>query len=290
MQSRQELEKELQLNTDLSELLDVLKGIAISQYHSLEKDREERFARFTDAFESFFEMIDFASVEHPFSKAEGKLGIIMITSDEGFMGGLNTQVMNEGLSDPEANDAELIVVGGRGARFLRGLGRKFTAFPGIKGDERYEAALKLKDYIMEEGLAGRFGRLILVHPKPVSFMVQKIETLTILPCGELFEREEKTVEETEQVITESSLSSIIEYLVATWITETLFGVFEDSKLAEFLARTARLEESYQVLLKRGESVRHQYFRSVHEFIDKGMRETFAAQIMRKKARKIRAGN
>jgi len=291
MKSMQELQQELQVNLELTDLLEVLKAIAVSQFQALEKERTERFDRFSAAFEGFFEMIDFGTAAHPFSEAKGNLGIIMITSDEGFMGGLNRQVIELAMDYPGANDAELIVVGEKGADLLRETGHEFRAFPGIKGEERYEAALNMRDYIMKEGLSGRFGRLILVHPKPLSLMSQTVEILQILPCTELFEREREaaeTVTEKEYVIVESPLSSIIEYLVSTWITEKLFQVFEDSKLAEFLARTARLEESYQVLLKRSETARQQYFRSRHEFIDKGMRETFSAQIMRKKAKKLKA--
>ena len=113
-------------------------------------------------------------------------------------------------------------------------------------------------------------------------MKLKRKILNILPCSELFEKRKRVAEEAEDIIMESSLSDIIEYLVETWITAKLFEVFEDSKLAEFSARTLHLEESHQVLLKEGKMVRFQYFRSRHELIDKGMRETFSAQIIRKR--------
>lgn len=283
MPTAQKLKKDLELNIELTELLDVLKGIASSEFRILEK-RKERFAKFIDAFEGFFQMIDFSSVEHPFAKGKGNLGIIMITSDEGFMGGLNTRVINTALSCAGAEKGELIIVGVRGASYLKGLGRKFTGFPGVTSEERYEAALKLKDYIMKEGLAGKFGRLILVYPKPISFTVQKVETIKILPCGELFEKREKVAQVAEHIIMESSLSSMIEYLVGTWITQKLFGVFEDSKLAEFSAKTVHLEGSHQVLLQKSKQLRSQYFRSHHDLVDKGMRETFSAQIMRRRKR------
>ncbi|MFH1245730.1 MAG: FoF1 ATP synthase subunit gamma [Candidatus Omnitrophota bacterium] len=291
MQSARELKKELGLNAELTELLDVLKGIASSQFRALE-NKKERFATFLDAFEGFFQMIDFSPVEHPFAKdTSGKLGIIMVTSDEGFMGGLNTRVINTALNYTGVKGARLIVIGERGAGYLTGLGHNFVKFPGIAGEERYEAAVKIKDYIMKEGLAGQFSRLILVYPKPISFTVQKIEVIKILPCSELFERQktedrgqttEDRIQTTEEVIIESSLGSIIEFLLGAWITEKLFEVFEDSKLSEFSARVVHLEESHQSLLQRGRHIQFQYFRSHHDLVDKGMRETFAAQIIRKK--------
>lgn len=292
MLSAQKLKKELELNVELTELLDVLKGIASSQFRALEK-KKERFATFLNAFEGFFQMIEFRSIEHPFAKdTSGKLGIIMVTSDEGFMGGLNTRVINTALQFTGAKDAQLIVIGERGAGYLKGLGHNFVKFPGTSGEERYEAAVKLKDYIMKEGLAGKFSRLILVYPKPISFTVQKIEVVKILPCSELFEKqrtedrgqkiEDRKKLNPEEVIIESSLSSIIEFLLGAWITEKLFEVFEDSKLSEFSARTVHLEESHQVLLQRGRHIQFQYFRSHHDLVDRGMRETFSAQVIRRK--------
>jgi ATP synthase F1 gamma subunit len=282
MLSAQKLRKELDLNTELTELLDVLKGIASSQFRTLEK-KKERFAKFIGAFDGFFQMIDFSSFVHPFAQdTVGKLGIIMVTSDEGFMGGLNTRVINTALNYTGAPKAQLIVIGERGADSLRGLGYNFVKFPGIIGEERYEAALKLKDFIMKEGLAGKFSRLILVYPKPISFTIQKVEVLTILPCSELFSKRQDFAEGKAGVILESSLNSIVEYLLGAWITEKLFEVFEDSKLSEFSARTVHLEESHQVLLQRGKSIQFQYFRSHHDLVDRGMRETFSAQLIRKK--------
>ncbi len=281
MQSAQKLKKELELNTELTQLLDVLKGIAASQFRQLEK-KKERFAKFMDAFEGFFQMIDFSVVEHPFAKGGEKLGIIMITSDEGFMGGLNTKVINTALGYSGAENAELIIIGERGAGYLKGIGRSFTGFPGIASEGGYEAALNLKTFIMKEGLAGKFSRLLLFYPRPVSFTVQKIEALNILPCSELFAKREKVITQ-ENIIIESSLNNIIEYLVGAWITEKFFEVFEDSKLSEFSARTVHLEESHQVLLQRDRLIRFQYFRSHHEFVDRGMRETFSSQLLRKRS-------
>lgn len=277
MQSLQKLKKDLVLNRELTQLLDLLKGIAASRFRALEQEKE-RFARFMEAFEGFFQMIDFSLVEHPFAQDKtGKLAIIMITSDEGFMGGLNTRVINTALGCSDAQKAQLIIIGERGAGYLRGLGRDFIGFPGISSEERYEAAVKLKDFIMKEALAGKFSRLILIYPKSISFTIQRIEALTILPCSELFEERRELA--AENIIIESSLGGIIEYLLGAWITQKLLEVIEDSKLSEFSARTVHLEESHQVLLQRQKIIESRYFRSHHELVDKGMREIFSAQLI-----------
>ncbi len=287
MKTIQHLEEELTLNGDLTELMDVLKGIAVSEFWALSK-RMGRFERFMGAFEGFFDMIDFSSSDHVFAQEKGALGIIMITSNEGFMGGLNSRVINTALSYKGADQAELMVVGEQGAVFLESRGRKCVTFPGVAAGECYETAVNLKNYIMEEGRTGRFGRLLLFFPKPISFMVQKVDELKLLPCTKLFEKRSDDVKDPVKTIVESSVDNIIEHLVETWIVQKVFEALEDSKLAEFSARTVHLEESYQILLEQGKGIKYEYFRSRHELVDAGMRDIYSAQIVRKKARKARA--
>jgi ATP synthase F1 gamma subunit len=305
------LKNELEFNTDLVALLEVMKGIAASRFQALQK-RKERFRKFADSFQSFFELIDFSQAEHPFSRASTeRMGIVMVTSDEGFMGGLNTHVINSGLAERKS-EAELMILGERGAAYLKGMNEKFIPFPGVTEENKYELALKLKDYIMEQSKAHKIGKVVLSYPVPVSFTFQKIEVVKLLPCAELFEKQgtgdggqksedrgqrtedrgQKTEDRAlnpepgilnpEKVIIESSMDAIIEHLVGEWITQKLYEVFEDSKLSEFAARTINLEQSHQNLSQSREALRYKYFSAKHSFVDKGMRETFASQLLRKR--------
>lgn len=284
MKTVKQLKEELEMNGNLTELMDVLKGIAASEFWVLSKGKK-RFEEFINAFEGFFRFIDFIDVKHPFVKGEGNLGIIMVTSDEGFMGGLNSRVIGAALAHAGAKDAELMIIGEQGAGYLSGQGRDFTGFPGIASGECYETAVSFKNHIMKEGLAGKFGRLTLFYPKPLSFMVQTVEQIDLLPCNKIFEQKTEKIREWRNVIVESPIDQIIEYLVETWIVQKLFEVFEDSKLAEFSARTLHLEESYQTLIEQSKGLKHQYFRGKHDMVDAEMRDMFSAQIVRKKGRK-----
>lgn len=304
MESVQKLKEKLQLNNGLADLMDVLRGVAISEFWALAK-KQGRFTRFMNAFNGFFDLIDFSSVRHPYAEEKGRLAILMVTSNEGFMGGLNMRVINKALDHPEADKAELIIVGEQGAGYLKSLQRRAVTFPGIAGDETFEMSVQLRDYIVKAGRAGGFGRLTVYYPKPVSFMVQKVEEFKMLPCTELFQKRTKApppdnkqaqkssfsaflAGDTEELIIESPLHDMIEYLAEIWMVQKLYEIFEDSRLAELSARTVHLEESYQLLVQRGRGIRHQYFRSYHEFVDKGMRDIFAAQIVRRKSKRKQA--
>lgn len=285
MQSIQKIKEEMHLNVYMTELMETLKGIAVSEYWALLK-KQGRFKRFTDAFNGFFDVLDFSSVDHPFARNTGRLAILMVTSNEGFMGGLNSRVIETALANPESKDAVFIMVGEQGAAHLEALKRPFKGFEGIVTEESYAASVKLRNYIVAQVKAGAFGRLVVYYPKSVSFMVQKVEELRVLPCMELFKKKEKAAaEESGGLIIESSLHDMIQYLAETWIVEKFYEIFEESKLAEFSARTVHLEESFQLLQGRGKRMRFQYLRGWHELIDKGTRDIFSAQIIRRKMKR-----
>jgi len=291
-----ELRKELQFNGELTELIETLKNIAAAQYHMMEKEKQ-RFEEFMNAFSGFFRIVDLVKVDNPLvHEASEVLGIIIVTSDSGFMGGLNQGVIRAALRCQGArgnSKTRLIVIGEKGATTFSDAHRKFKSFPGIDQERLYEHALEIRDYVVGEVLTGNIGRLMVVYPRPLSFTAQTIEVISLLPCAALFDREAESevsrrtfgqefLAEARDVIVESSFSDMVEYLSGVWVASKLYEIFEDSKLAEFSARAMHLEESLQKLEKTQKKLRHQCFKAAHEKIDKGMRESFAADKKRRR--------
>ncbi len=275
------IKEDLESNQELTGLIDILREISAVQFRKA-KDRKERFKTFLDSFESFFKIINLSKSPHPFATAgPDRTGIIMVTSDHGFMGRLNAQVINTALDYRKNDPAELIILGRRGASFLNGLGEEFTFFPGIDEGNIYQLVIRLRDYIIRQRLSGKIGRAILIYPEPVSFVYQKIKLIKILPCAELFDRKPELDFQEERIIVESSLDKIVEYLITTWIAHKFYEVLEDSKLSEFAARTLNLENSHQQLLKRNRLLHHQYAYSFHRLIDRNMRDIFGSTFLRK---------
>lgn len=292
-----QLRKELRFNAEFLQLIQTLKNIAASQYHTLEREKE-RFSEFMDEFSGFFRVVDMVDVDAPLVRSAADIvGIVMVTSDAGFMGGLNAGVIEGGFDvqgDLPNDKVRLIVIGDKGANKLEEAGREFTAFRGIVPETRLEQAMEIRDYLVKEVAEGRIGKVVLIHPRPISFTQQTIDTLQILPCGDLFNRESRSeiadhfrkkglVADARKVVVESSYRDMVDYLAGMWVASKLFEVFEDSKLAEFAARAMHLEDSAQKLEKDHKKVKHQCFRAAHELVDKSMRESFSS---RKKKRKV----
>jgi ATP synthase F1 gamma subunit len=273
------IKKDLEFNTGLSSLIEVLKTIAVSQYRALEK-KIKSYERLIAGIESFFNFIDIKSIDHPLVNPKEKRQIVIaVTSDSGLMGGLNMQVVNYALAELEQISGKLVVIGERGKVYAREMGVPFVAFSGIKEEERYAQAMQLRDYIIRRVSEESIGYLKVVYPRPVSFTVQRVETVSFLPfapsTGEGAFKEGVSPE----IILESDLGDLLAYLLYLWMGQKLFEIFGLSRLAEFAARFVHLEESAEKLKDMDKKLRLQYFRVRHELIDRNMRELFSARLL-----------
>ena len=270
------LKKELEFNKELTNVVDVLKGIAAARFHVLQKQLV-LFQHFFKTVERFLTLMDETQVAHPFVQPRNNVtGVIMVTSDAGFLGGLNSQVIAKGLQ-ASASRGLLTIIGERGANYLRDLHLQYAAFPGIEDAARLKRALAIKDHVLRQVRQGSCGKLVVVYPRPVSMTQQQITVETLLPCTAWAPR--GNVATPRDTLWESRPADVIEYLVDQWIGHRLAEIFALSRLSELAARVTHLEGSYQELQTRGKKLRLQYFRARHEIIDRGIREIFAAQIL-----------
>lgn len=280
MKTLSTLKKDLEFNRGLSSLIEALKNIAVAQYRILEQ-RLKFYERLPQAIEGFFDLIDINRVDHPFvTPGQKPLGVVAVTSDTGLLGGLNMQIINRALNELTKAPGTLMVIGERGKSYLKETKVPFVAFSGVRDEERFEQAMQLKDYLVQAVLKGSFGHLKVVYARPISFTVQHVEVAAFLPYVPQAPGEQGVRPEfLPQVIVESELADMVEYLVSVWIGQRLYEIFGLSRLAEFAARFVHLEESHQKLKEMDGKIRMEYFRVRHELIDRNMRELFAARIM-----------
>jgi F0F1-type ATP synthase gamma subunit len=277
MASLTQLKQEMQFNTQLHGLLEALKSIAAQQFQSLE--------RTTRSHEGFFEAIqtiggtfDVEHLTHPFTRRDGPIGVILITSDTGLLGGLNQQVVLTAIKEYRRQPGELMVIGERGVGYVREAGLPCRVFPSAPESGRRALANQVRDYALDQVLGGRLGGLSIVYPRALSFTLQRVELVRALPCTEWFQPgSARGVRSGNPVLLESSLTGLLEYLVWFWLGQRLYEVLGLSRLAELAARSVHLEGSCQELQRRGQRLRLRYFRQRHEIIDRSMRELFAAK-------------
>jgi len=272
-----QIKKDMEFNQNLSSLIEVLKEIAIAQYHTMEK-KLKSYDKLFSILESFFEIIpaELDEMQHPLLNLGNRpLGVIAVTSDTGLLGALNMQVMNLALREVETNKAKLIIIGEKGKIYAQESNTAFASFPGVQDENRFAQAIQLRDYIVGEELARRLGPLKIIYPYAASIMNQRIQTVQLLPFSK--PKKAQSYFSSEMVI-ESPIESIVGYLVYLFLGQTFYDIFGDSRLAEMAARFIHLEESGHKLEDLEKGLRLQYFRQKHELIDRNMRELFAARL------------
>ncbi|MFC1666917.1 F0F1 ATP synthase subunit gamma [Candidatus Omnitrophota bacterium] len=276
MKTLSSIKKDMEFNKGLSTLVETLKAIAVSQYRALER-KIKTFKDFTVNIESFFNFISVKQTKHPFLNPKNEIqAVVAITSDSGFLGGLNMQVIGAAVKELEKMPGKLIIVGERGKTYVRGTNISTVSFPGINDEERYGQAMQLRDYIIKEALRGSFGYVKVVYPRSISFTVQRVETVSFLPYSPP-NIKRVSQEEMSDIILESRPEDMAQYLVYLWIGQKIYEIFGLSRLAEFAARYIHLEESAQKLKDIDKKVRLEYFRVRHELVDRTMRELFAGR-------------
>ncbi|MCK4993807.1 MAG: F0F1 ATP synthase subunit gamma [Candidatus Omnitrophica bacterium] len=274
-----QLKNDMGFYKSLGSLIEVLKLIAAAQYQALER-KIKGYTTYLDSIGDIFAGLDLQNINHPFLKKNEKpKAIVAITTDAGLLGGLNSLVMNKALEQFRGEDSKLIIVGKRGRLYVEKNKMGYADFPGINNEQRLEQALKLRDYIVSNVLKGNIGELVVVFPRALSFAVQRIEVLNLLPF--IPEERQRTGPRMDisEVILESSLGDISEYLVYLWLGQKLFEIFGLAQVAEQSARFMHLENCTQRIQDENKKLKFQYFRTRHEIIDQNMRELFSARLI-----------
>lgn len=274
------IKKDRDFYKNLAILLKVLKGVAVAQFHVLER-KIKSFDKFHQAVEGFLDEIDTDNFPNPFVTARTNImGVVAVTSDSGLLGGLNTQIMNLAFKELAGGKGELIIIGEKGAAYAREEHVAFTGFPGIKDDERFNLAFNLRNYIFKRVAAGKMGKVKIIYPVALSLIAQRSEIVSILPyaAGAAKENAPEKINLTNFIL-ESKLGDIVEYLVFLWMGNKFYDIFGQSRLAELGARFMHLEESGHRIEEVDKNLKLQYFRTRHELTDRSMREIFAARMI-----------
>lgn len=285
-----ELKEDLMVSQSLGDIIDVLKTAALIQFHIFQT-RQKPDENFIKEIEACFNLLFKKNITHPYLFERKMLpsAIVVVTSDEGFLGELNILLINVALDRRNDKEDELIVLGERGARYLEDMNERFTFFPGISDEVSYKEVVKIKDYLLTN-YRKKIGRIIIVYPEFISLMVRRVEAFqflpylpqtTTLPTLKLSKAFDYLIEE---FLIEPSLRMVLEVLIELWSGFKLLEIFWSSKQSEFGARIMHLEASTQELADLNKNLSLEYFRQVHALRDKVIREITASKLLLERKR------
>ncbi|MBI5779561.1 MAG: F0F1 ATP synthase subunit gamma [Planctomycetes bacterium] len=295
MKTISELKKDLVFNREMNELMDILKKTAIFEFQALFNRRKAQtvLGKYVAALEDLLRIFP-PGAEHPFlTNPLDKIILVPVTSDMGFVGGLNTEVVETGLREIRKKDeVHLLVLGEKGYLQLEEKGYKFEFLPGIGTEMNFGLAEKVRDYIYASCWKYKIGRVIISYPRFISFARQEIAVDTLIPCGYLFKTDETDAsslapERVNKVnaprsrtkfLFEPSPQKVLDYLLKTYLAYKIYDIFWQAKLSEFAARSMHLDGSMQELIEMKKGIQQQYFRSKHEITDRTIRDIFGGRM------------
>jgi ATP synthase F1 gamma subunit len=269
---------------DLVELVQVLKDIADMKFHDLFAKRGG-FQRFGESFAEFFRLLDTVDVLHPLvSNNNPNVCIVLVTTEEGFIGDLNNKVVVRALEERDKYpNAKFVTVGRKGVMKLEMMGFKNEkTFEEIGEKGMYRIAVELKDYLVEQVMNNNFGKVMVVYPWPKDLQTVRARVVKLLPADFIFQKQEQTVESFSQVIQESDPLDIIGYLAGLWTSSKIYEVMLDTSIAAVAAQSQQLDTSLMNVKKEAGNVKLKWRKARKGDIDKSLRETFSSRLMTKR--------
>lgn len=274
------VKKDLAESIEMVTLVQTLKDIADNKYFTL-SNQKSRFRRFADTFVEFFRMISQTNVEHPLVSNKNPATVIIAMTMEGsFLGPFNGKIIRLAIDEKEKYpEMKFIAVGEKAIEPLSAFTPDLKSYINFETQGLYETALSIKNYLIDEMMNDRLGRVIICHSWPISFEIQKTRAFKLLPCDELLTQQVELVDIVETVIQESDPVEVIGYLSNLWITTRIYEVLVDTIIAGAAAQSQFLEDSVDRMKKLKQKTLMAYRKARKSDIDKSLRETFSARMM-----------
>jgi F-type H+-transporting ATPase subunit gamma len=186
---------------------------------------------------------------HPFmvERAVKRVGYILVSSDRGLCGGLNTNLFKALLKNMaewrEAKvEVDFCVVGGKGASFFRSYGGNVVAAISKLGEEPSLNDLIGSVKVMLDAYSdGRIDRLYLVSNKFVNTMTQKPEVQQLLPLAAT--EEEGVQKGLWDYLYEPDAQSLLDSLMIRFVESQVYQAVLENNACEQAARMIAMKNA-----------------------------------------------
>ncbi|MBA3877115.1 MAG: ATP synthase F1 subunit gamma [Anaerolinea sp.] len=186
-----------------------------------------------------------AADEHPLlSRREGgKRLLVLITSDRGLAGPLNTNTIRFAarVITEHTGDLAVVSVGRKGRDAMRRARVPLEAhFAGFGDRPAFADVIPLARLVTDGFVSGEFGQIDLVYPRFVSTLIQRPVMETLLPVA--------PAEDTEgipgnQFIFEPNPGAVLEQLLPRYVATRLFQAVLEAKASEESSRMVAMKNA-----------------------------------------------
>jgi F-type H+-transporting ATPase subunit gamma len=183
---------------------------------------------------------------HPFlvEREPKSIGIIVVSSDRGLCGALNTNVFKSTLYlmrewQGKGAKVNLCLIGSKGLAFFRRLGLPILASVTGLGDRPHVKDLLGTVKVMLDAYRdGQIDRLFIVHAQFINTMAQKPEVLQLLPVPTV---DASDLQETWDYIYEPNAAEILDGVLMRYIESQVYRGAVESVACEMAARMVAMK-------------------------------------------------
>lgn len=265
-----------------------MKLAAILQFNQFRASNEP-FLEFCPSLEKVLSSIPESEENNIFLKplsTRAPGAIILVSSDEGFLGELNAILVNR-LIDKMRPADKIFVIGKQGEEYLNELLLDFTLLPSISDKLDFAQIESLRDSIFQLYFKGEIGNVYVIYARFVNITTQQVAVETLLPLTAALPAEittnKKPVSNKGEFLFEPDFNTAVGAWAKLWLVFKFYQIFWLSKLAEFASRIMHLEGSLQELNRANQNLRLEYFKYLHGLSDKTIREIYASRLLKKTA-------
>jgi F-type H+-transporting ATPase subunit gamma len=244
--SQRDIRRRIQSSKNIKQITRAMQFVAASK---LKRAQEATLASRPYAEKLDEVLADLASVlsgeDHPLlvRRESGKRLIVLITTDRGLAGALNTNTIRFAAQQitETGGDLTVVTVGRKGRDAMRRARVPLEAhFEGFGDRPSFADVLPLARLITDDYLAGTYARVDIVYSHFVSTLTQRSSLVELLPVT--------PAEDTEgipgnQFIFEPNASAVLEQLVPRYVATRLFQAVLESKASEESSRMVAMKNA-----------------------------------------------
>lgn len=265
---------------EMVDLIQTLKDIADNKFYTL-MQQKNKFRRFGETFMEFFRLVSMADAKHPLLKNENKqVGIVVVTIEGSFLGEFNNKIIRRAVEESKNYEScKFMCVGSKGVDRLKQYTPDIKCWENMEGVGMYNTAVAVKDYLVDEIMNGRLGKVMVAYSWPKTVDTQSQRIIKLLPCDDLVSKQAQFTEIEEKIIKESDPANVAGFLAHLWVTTRLYEIFMDTLIASASAQASFLDDSVDKMKKEQVKAKVSYRKAKKSDIDKSLRETFSARMI-----------
>lgn len=188
-----------------------------------------------------------------------RTAILVVTSDKGLCGAYNNNLLKQvfaSLSKLDPSSFDLLVVGGKGDKFLRR--RKFNIVESYLGwSPDVELATKIANQLNDWYVSGQVDQVLCFYTRAISAAQQKPTEEKLLPLSQ--DKIDETPDNIDYIF-EPSAEAALNILLPRYLNNIIYRILLECRVSELGARLKSMSNATDNANKLAQELTLQYFR------------------------------